>query len=347
MTADIDLELVREAFPDVEEPSAETLASLRARLVEQIGAPVTAQARRRFRRRLIPAAAALFVVVAGLALAIVNLGSPGPGQLGVAEARAILRGAAAGLSVPAGTVLHTAYAGVQPFPNGRSTRWREETWQQTSAPYDKRYIFSPAGQPSQQYAIVDGHLQLYDPQRNTIYTNEAPPPYTVRPAAHAGRYLLTPAGTRATITITAAQLRGLREGQDTIVFSNVPSVIPYSSLVKHPIEMRTMALSLLHSGHAQVQDNVTFAGRAAIEISGPGPIAAIHNSYYVTPRTYRPLGWVQHFAGETVTLRFVVYQLLPGTVADRGLVTLPGAHPGARIDTNGADFNAAANRLLK
>jgi hypothetical protein len=355
MTTDIDLERVREAYPDPQEPSPERLASLRARLVEQIDSSDASQARppsrrspRRARRRerhLIPSAVALVTVVAGVALLIISSGSPGPGLPGVAEARAMLRGAVAGLAVPAGAVLHTADTGVQPFPNGRSTRWREQTWQETSRPYSERYIFSPAGRRSQQYAVTAGRLQLYDPQRNTIYTNESPPPYMVRPAARAGRYLLKPEGAR-TITITASQLRGLRDGQDTIVISNRPFVAPYSSLVNAPLDIRTTALSLLHSGHAHVDDHVKFAGRAALEISGRGRVPAIQNSYYVTPRTYQPLGLVQRFHGTTVTLRFTAYQLLPGTVANRALVTLAGARPSAGVDTSAADFNAAFNRLL-
>ena len=356
MITDIDLERVREAYPDPAEPSGERLASLRARLVEQIDSSVASQphqpsrrsprqARRR-QRHLIPSAVALVAVVTGVVLLIVSAGSSGPGQLGVAEARVVLHGATAGLAVPAGAVLHTAETGVQPFPNGRSTRWREETWQETSRPYSERFIFSPAGQPSQQYTVTAGRLQLYDPQRNTIYTNESPPPYTVRPAARAGRYLLKPEGARTT-TITASQLRGLRDGQDTIVISNPPFVAPYSSLVKAPVDIRTTALSLLHSRHAQVHDHVKFAGRAALEISGRGRVPAIQNSYYVTPRTYQPLGLVQRFHDTTVTLRFTAYQLLPGTVANRALVTLAGAHPSAQINTSATDFNAASYRLLR
>ena len=257
----------------------------------------------------------------------------------------MLHGAAAGLAVPAGAVLHTAYTDVQPSANGRSTRWHEERWQETSRPYSERYIFSPAGQPSQEYTVTAGRLQLYDPQRNTIYTNESPPPYRVRPAARAGRYLLKPEDAR-TITVTATQLRGLRDGQDTIVISNPPFVAPYSSLVKAPLDIRTTAISLLHSGHPQVHDHVKFAGRAAVEISGPGRVPAIQNSYYVTPRTYQPLGLVQRFHGTTMTLRFTAYQLLPGTIGNRALVTLAGAHPSAQINTSAADFNTASNRLL-
>jgi hypothetical protein len=105
----------------------------------------------------------------------------------------------------------------------------------------------------------------------------------------------------------------------------------------------------VHSGQAQVLYDAQFAGRAAIEISGPGPIPAIfRESYYVAPRTHQPLGLVQRGAGkagETWTTRFITYRLLPGTVANRALVTVPGTHPDATIDTRPADYTAASCRL--
>jgi hypothetical protein len=51
--------------------------------------------------------------------------------------------------------------------------------------------------------------------------------------------------------------------------------------------------------------------------------------------------------GETMATRFTTYQLLPGTVANRALVTLLGAHARASIDTNQADCNASSKRLFK
>jgi hypothetical protein len=47
-----------------------------------------------------------------------------------------------------------------------------------------------------------------------------------------------------------------------------------------------------------------------------------------------------------VAVRFAAYQLLPGTVDNRSLVTLAGAHPSAQIDADATDYNAAAQRLL-
>jgi hypothetical protein len=52
MTTDIDLERVREAYPDAEEPSAERLASLRARLTGLIDASASQQEAARPRRRV-------------------------------------------------------------------------------------------------------------------------------------------------------------------------------------------------------------------------------------------------------------------------------------------------------
>jgi len=369
-----DLERVREVYPDAQEPSAERLASLRASLLEAIDASVQPQPRRDRQRFLsgprqhrgpIPwAIVAAACAVVAVALLLGNSGGPTPRGVTSAEARAILRGAAAGLAVPAGAVLHVADTNVETFSNGHGwTRSREQVWQETSYPYNERIIghisFSFAPPSSQEYAIVDNVMQLYDPQRNTIYTDQ-PPPFTIRPAAQAGRYLLTPThDTNApTITITAAQLRALRDGQDTIIYEtrHHVSVVSYRS-IRHqqPFldSIRKTALALLHSGHAQVLYNVQFAGRAAIEISGPGPgtIPAIRREiYYVAPLTYQPRGFVQRWAGksgETWTTRFTTYRLLPGTVANRALVTLPGAHPNATIDTNPADYNAAFNRLFK
>ncbi|MGO9957508.1 MAG: hypothetical protein ACLP50_16315 [Solirubrobacteraceae bacterium] len=364
MTADIDLERVRDAYPDIEEPSAERLASLRARLVELIDTSVTSQPRRRrarfvpgpLRRRRLIALAAALAAVAGVALVLTNQGGPTPRRPTAAEARAILRGAAAGLAVPVGAVLHVADRSVETFSKGW-TRWSEELWQETSYPYDERIIehirFSWRRPLSQEWAIVDNVMQLYDPRRNTIYTNE-PAPYTIRPGTGAGRYLLTPTHVKnpPTITITANQLRGLRDGQDTIIWtgSHQISVVPYRSILHQSflISIRKTALALLRSGRAQVLYDVQFAGHAAIEIAGPGPIPAIRRDiYYVTPRTYRPLGLVQRMVGETTTTRFTTYRLLPGTVANRALVTLVGAHPRARIDTRAADYNAASNRIFK
>lgn len=370
MSVDVDLERVRETYADVGEPSAARLAPLRASLLDAIEdfAPPRGRTRRRrllfdlARRRGLLFGASALAVAGGAMFVLVNSGGSTLRRPAAAEARAILRGAAAGLVVPAGAVLHIAGTTVQTFSDRPGwTRSRDEVWQDTSYPYDTRVIehdrFSFTRPSSQEYAIVDNMVQLYDARRNTIYP-DPPLPFTTRPAAQPGRYLLTPTKDpeAPTITITATQLRALHDGQDTIIYDtrHHVSVISYRS-IRHQepflVSLRKTALALLHSGHAQVLYNARFGGRAAIEISGPGPIPAIPREiYYVAPRTYRPLGLVQHGAGksgETWTTHFITYQLLPGTVANRALVTLPGAHPHAVIDTTPADYTAAASRLSK
>jgi hypothetical protein len=339
MTADLELERVREAYPDAEEPSAERLAALRATLMREIGAP---PARRRPWRPLIVVAVAAAVAVA----TIVIVAPHDPQAPTGAETRTILRGAAAGVAVPPGAVLHVAYTSTQTFSKGPASRSRVEYWQATAPPYGARSISAVPGRPTTETAVTDGRLQLYDPRRETIYTRESPPPYTVRPAG-AGHYRLSPGGA-ATITITAVDLRALRDGQDTIVWTDRehPSVVPFSSLVQQPLDIRETARALLRSRHPHVRRGVRFAGRPAIEISGPGRIPGSRDAYYVAPRTYHPLGVVHHFTGETVSVRFTVYRRLAPTAANRRLVTLPGAHPHARIDTTAAGYAAAAKRLF-
>jgi hypothetical protein len=355
MTTDTDLEHVRQAYPEVEDPSPDQLALLRARLVERIDASVTSREpeprlRRTpaLRRRLVLGATAL-AAAAGIAIAVINSGSAGPNQATMAEARVILRGAAAGLTIAPGGVLHYADTSVETFRHGHTTRYRSELWGETSFPYDERNILSPAGQPSQEWAVIHGIVQLYDPQRNTIYTNQ-PPGYTIRPAPRAGHYLLTPTDdpNPPTIEITAARLRALRDGQDTMLLKgkNRVAVVSYRSIAHTPFDARKQALALLHSRHARVLNDARFAGQTAIEISGTDPLAPIfHESYYVTPKTYKPLGLVTRLTGETITARFTVFQVLRGTTTNRALVTLTGAHPTARIDTSAADYNAASKRL--
>ncbi len=291
----------------------------------------------------------LVAAAVAVAIVIVDPRSSGPQPVTAAQARMILRGAKAGLAIPAGAVLHTAYTQVAAFPNGKTSRSRGESWSVSTRPYAQRSISSTAGQRAEETAVSDGRLELYDAQRNTIYTNESPPPYSVRGDARAGRYLLTLKPDRVpSATITTAQLQGLRDGRDTIVITSThhAMVIPYSSLERPAFDARAAALKLLRSRHAQVRPHVPFAGQTAIEISGPGPDPRFRTSYFVAPRTYHPLGMVQRFGPQTWIARFTNYQLLPGTTGNRALVTLAGAHPSARIDTDAADFIAAAARLF-
>ncbi len=71
---------------------------------------------------------------------LTNQGGPTPRRATAAAARAILRGAAAGIAVPAGAVLHTNDPSVETLSKGGWTRWSDQLWQETSYPYDERII---------------------------------------------------------------------------------------------------------------------------------------------------------------------------------------------------------------
>ncbi len=301
----------------------------------------------RLRRAVVPSLAAVVAAAAVMVILLSPFGSASE-RLNVQQTRMILRGAAAGLAVSPGAVLHTTAVGEELVDGDRVVaRWRVQEWLGTSRPYDVRAIFSPTHGQARETAMVDGRLQLYDPQRDTVYTGQAPPTHTLR-SLGGGRYRLTEIDATRATTISAAQVRALRDGRDTLtVYDGRPVLVPYSALESQPLNVRVTALSLIHSPHPHVRRGVTFNGRAAIEVFGTGVIPTLRNEYYVAPHTYAPLGLIQRLHGTTSIERFTTYRLLPGTVANRSLVTLPGAHPQAKINNSPTAWNAAADRLFR
>ena len=295
---------------------------------------------------LVAAAAAAAVIV----FVLLPMSRPGSAMLSGQEARMILRGAAARLASAPGRVLHTVSTDVQGGRGRTLDRVRVETWSQTTRPYDNRIITSPQGSRPWELANIDGREQLFDARRDTIYTGDAPPHYTVRRLAD-GRYRLTTHHyTPGQMTITAAQLRALRADRDTIVpaGAHMLQVIPFRAMERQPIDLRTDALAILHSAHPDVR-RVRFDGRAAIEVTGPGQIPRTRNRYYVAPHTYTPLGLVIALGdGAYVREHYTIYKLLAGgPAAVRRLVTLSGAHPHAHVDSSPAAFNKASERLIR
>ncbi|HET7571540.1 MAG TPA: hypothetical protein VFJ77_02590 [Gaiellaceae bacterium] len=324
---------------------------------------------------------ALRLAVSGAAAAAVALGVLGavsgnaPSVVAPASAQSVVRQAAAALAVAPGSVLHVSLVVTQHNPDGSTVSWRNESWQQESAPYDRRQIQTDAA-GSVESGSANGDSQLYDAARNTIYSL-APKPdaketarYEITPGATAGTFVLhlrTPAlykrdesgkaqivpGTPTTLTITAAQAQGLRSGADVVEWTvhGERGATPYEPrVVPAPKEtdaspdpdssvFRDQVLSLLRSGRARVAGTTTIAGQDAVEIDS----ADGTTQYYVAADGYAPLRIDTHGIGGGTSLRVLAYETLS---ADSAPLSLAAQHPTARIDRNPDDFRAALARLF-
>jgi len=93
----------------------------------------------------------------------------GPSVVGVASAS---ERAAAVLSPAAGSLVHEVAIHRHLAPDGGVTRWRDETWRQTSPPYARRHVTTRDGGARIETATVGRRAtQLYDAATATIYTN--------------------------------------------------------------------------------------------------------------------------------------------------------------------------------
>ena len=86
---------------------------------------------------------------------------------------------------------------------------------------------------------------------------------------------------------------------------------------------------------------MTVDGRDALKI-----VVSSHVTYLVDPQTYDPIEWITRGTSGGVVLRFPAYELLQPTADNLKLLSLTAQHPGARLDTNPADYNSATSRLF-
>jgi hypothetical protein len=88
----------------------------------------------------------------------------------------------------------------------------------------------------------------------------------------------------------------------------------------------------------------TIDGRKAIKLTSiRGPYGY---QYDVAPGTYYPIKQVLRSRAITITTIYREYRVLPATPANQQLLSLATRHPGARIDHNPADYQAAQARLI-
>ena len=88
----------------------------------------------------------------------------------------------------------------------------------------------------------------------------------------------------------------------------------------------------------------TIDGRRAIKLTSVR--GQSRYEYDVAPGTYYPVKQVFRVPGITVTTIYNEYRVLPATPANQRLLSLAARHPGARIDRNPADYQAAQARLI-
>ena len=323
------------------------------------------------RRRGLVVRSALAAAVAGAAaLGALSIVSRHAGGASVVDR------AAAAIARSPGTILHVDMLGSQTNPDGSTISWRDESWQQESPPYDRRQIENAPDGTVAESASGGARDELYDPARNTIYVSahtSPTRPYDIKPeiepGPRPGTALLRLPGVGVdakrfhvvrTAVISTEQAKALRKGTGVLawriarrhgVMTATMTVVPASSVPEPPpapasadptsAGFRGQILALLRSGEARVLGHRTIDGQDTIEIGS----ADGHTTYYVDPGTYKPVELETRGTGGGTTLRFRTYETLePGT--NRSLLSLAAQHPGAQVDRDPADYQAAEARLF-
>jgi hypothetical protein len=141
---------------------------------------------------------------------------------------------------------------------------------------------------------------------------------------------------------TAIQWRSIaKAGGETVVEQ---PVVPPVSQTKPPEQddgFRAQALKLLRSPGVQVDQHATLDGRPAIRIAS----ADGRTVYFVAPGTFTPLELRTRGTTGGVTLQFRAFRQLADTPENRRLLSLTAQHPGATVDSDPDDYDAAEARL--
>jgi hypothetical protein len=306
------------------------------------------------------------------ALHEVGIAPPSTAQASTVQTRALKA-----LTPGSGQILDVDAITTQKNSNGTSERWGYRYWSSTTYPYPNRVIQTQDGQSQESALASDGYQELYDPSTNTIYKYE--PRFDVTPGSAPGTKILTvpsytlikgstspassklPPGDSGTtqLTVTAAQIAKLKTGADEIgydkmtlvkdpdrVIGDDPSVDRNNGYAINPASQWGGPIrKLLHDPNSTVDTSATYKGRPAIKISRERGSSTI--TYWVAPKTYRPLREVLAGADGSDTTTFPTYRTLTGTAASPNLLALSAQHPSARLDTNTSDYEAAESRLFQ
>lgn len=365
--------------------SPQTLADLAAAIVATPAPPQArgrggfGEASRHMRRPVLTLA-----VVAGALTALMLgvtgvLSGQGPAAPQLADA-AVLRGAAAALAHPPGSIVIDFDSNVQETnpkllqfapgfnpPKGIQTvRWSNHEIIETrvgNGPPNLVNLGGPSVTNGVQVGEVNGNNELYDPTTDTVYVSSE---YgsDITAGVKPGTFIYTqpklqgaPPGSAAAeqnahrpppLTITAAQARALRNGTSQVQIIGSPEH-PSTYRMKvtpafHVTSTTAQIQAELKAGKLKVAGPTTIDGRKAIElIPVHGPYGYV---YDVAPGTYYPIKQVFRTRGITVTTVYNEYRVLPATPANQQLLSLAARHPGARVDRSPAAYQAAQARLI-
>lgn len=287
-----------------------SLERFQSELETAIGRATRTRRRRRIAFRLGTIAATAVAIVLALGVAGVVTGR-GP---------SVVDRAAAALTTSGDAVLHIRIRGEQTEPDGSVTTWESESWRATGEPFLQRHEITQSDGRRVEWAF-DGQLHhVYDADSNTVFEvskgqlgealAELAEPGKPAPRANA-EDTKKASQDRAAVMNSAASSEELRDG----------------------------VLAMLESGDARADGHVTVDGRDAIRIVSVEKQA----TYLVDATTYDPIAWrTEEVGGSTTTLRFLAYEELPATEANRSLVDLRAQHPDAAVSR---DPRAAADAL--
>jgi hypothetical protein len=351
--------------------SDETFAEL-ARTIITTDVPATAASRRLTLPRR-PAALLLPAGVVGglvvLALAIFGTFSNTAPVEPPAAAAAVLRGAAAALAQPPGSITIEAYSTVtrinpprqRPAPGQKqahgiqtfrsSQRWVMQTTT-VNGPENSLNLGGAGAPDGFQIGVVNGNNELYDPHNNTVYISSR---YgsDITPGPRPGTYLYTQPHIpgypfvkgQAPLRITAKQRQDLLDGSAVVADNAGSGPHPAIYLTVVPASRQTSPIdqirTLLKEHKLRIDGTTKVNGREAIKLTN----GRRGFQYDVAPRTYEPIRAISGDQQTTDTVTWSEYRVLPATPANQQLLNLAAQHPGARIDRNPKDFQAIQARL--
>jgi hypothetical protein len=285
------------------------------------------------RRRTVPRAVAL-PVAAGVSLtatAVVVLG--GPGDVGGPSSAAAISQALRWLTPPPGTILHAASTETQ---GGQTTT--HEFWESADDPASERELVGGA----RDYETSGD--AIYDPSTDTIYeASDKPTGPEIAAADKRKRAFL-----KNHAKVAPAKNPKPAPAEKTQAVPGTPGIgKPGDESLPAADPIVTKMRILLQAGRAVVKGREVHDGTDAWAITLSADAGRPPWTLWVSAADGRPLevrdpGRDASEAPQVI--RWTTYEVLPDTNADR-VLTLTGAHPGARVVHDPAQADAAVQRL--